>query len=95
VIYLDEQLWGEPKESMVNPSVLSGLHNRSPVTEELIAAAIAGVVNSARAQGQSLDELTRLVLAEDQDLDRVTRQWLSEIVAEAWQDLSEVAIEVV
>jgi hypothetical protein len=95
VIYLDEQLWGEPKESMVNPSVLSGLHNRSPVTEELIAAAIAGVVNSARAQGQSLDELMRLVLAEDQDLDRVTRQWLSEIVAEAWQDLSEVAIEVV
>ncbi len=95
MIYLDEQLWGEPKESMVNPSVLSGLHNRSPVTEELIAAAIAGVVNSARAQGQSLDELTRLVLAEDQDLDRVTRQWLSEIVAEAWQDLSEVAIEVV
>jgi hypothetical protein len=95
VIYLDEQLWGEPKESMVNPSVLSGLHNRSPVTEELIAAAIAGVVNSARAQGQSLDELTRLVLAEDQDLNRMTRQWLSEIVAEAWQDLSEVAIEVV
>jgi hypothetical protein len=95
VIYLDEQLWGEPQESMVNPNVLSGLHNRSPVTEELIAAAIAGVVNSARAQGQSLDELTGLVLAEDQDLDRVTRQWLSEIVAEAWQDLSEVVMEVV
>jgi hypothetical protein len=80
---------------MVNPNVLSGSHDSPPVTEELIAAAIAGVVNSARAQGQSLDELTGLVLAEDQDLDRMTRQWLSEIVAEAWQDSSEVAAEAV
>jgi hypothetical protein len=88
-------LEGNFRESMVNPNVLSGSYNRSPVTEELIAAAIAGVVNSARAQGQSLDELTGLVLAEDQDLDWVTRQWLSEIVAEAWQDLSEAVTEIV
>jgi hypothetical protein len=80
---------------MVNPNVLSGSYDSSPVTEELIAAVIAGVVNSARAQGQSLDELTVLVLAEDQDLDRMTRRWLSEIVAEAWQDSSEVAAEAV
>jgi hypothetical protein len=72
---------------MVNPNVLGDTSNSAPVTEELIAAAIAGVVKSARAQGQSLDELTGLVLAEDQDLDGMTRQWLSEIVAEAWQDL--------
>jgi hypothetical protein len=72
---------------MVNPNVLGDISNSAPVTEELIAAAIAGVVKSARAQGQSLDELTGLVLAEDQDLDGMTRQWLSEIVAEAWQDL--------
>lgn len=78
---------------MVNPNVLSSSYDSSPVTEALIAAAIAGVVNSARAQGQSLDELTGLVLAEDQDLDRITRRWLSEIVAEAWQDSSEVATE--
>ncbi len=80
---------------MVNPNVLSGSHDSSPVTEELIAAAISGVVNSARAQGQSLDELTRLVLAEDQELDRMTRQWLSEIVAEAWQDSSGAATEAI
>jgi hypothetical protein len=80
---------------MVNPNVLSDSYDSSPVTEELIAAAIAGVVNSARAQGQSLDELTGLVLAEDQDLDRMTRRWLSEIVAEAWKDSSEVATEAV
>jgi hypothetical protein len=72
---------------MVNPNVLGDTPNSAPVTEELIAAVIAGVVKSARAQGQSLDELTGLVLAEDQDLDGMTRQWLSEIVAEAWQDL--------
>jgi hypothetical protein len=75
-------------KSIVNPNVLSGPQSSLPVTEELIAAAITGVVNSARAQGQSLDELTGLVLAEDQDLDLGTRQWLSEIVAEAWQDSS-------
>lgn len=80
---------------MVNPNVLSDSYDSSPVTEELIAAAIAGVVNSARAQGQSLDELTGLVLAEDQDLDWMTRRWLSEIVAEVWQDSSEVATETV
>jgi hypothetical protein len=89
VVYLQEQLAAEPID---NPNVLGVIHqNSAPITEELIAAAIAGVVNSARAQGQSLDELTGLVLAEDQDLDLGTRRWLSEVVAEAWRDLSEAA----
>jgi hypothetical protein len=71
------------------PSAL-GTHSGSQdsITEELIAAAIAGLVSSAHAQGESLDDLTRLVLAEDPELDQRTRQWLSEIVKEAWQDLS-------
>lgn len=87
MVYLQEQLQAE---SMHNPNVLGVTHhNSAPITEELIAAAIAGIVKSARAQGQSLDELTGLVLAEDQDLDGGTRRWLSEIVAEAWRDLSE------
>jgi hypothetical protein len=62
--------------------------SQGSITEELIAAAIAGLVSSAHAQGESLDDLTRLVLAEDPELDQMTRQWLSEIVTEAWQDLS-------
>jgi hypothetical protein len=68
----------------------SALDTPNLITEELIAAAIAGVVNSARAEGQSLADLTSLVLAEDSELDRMTRQWLSEIVAEAWQELPEI-----
>jgi hypothetical protein len=74
---------------MDHPSALetrSG--SQKPITEELIAATIAGLVSGAHAEGQSLDDLTRLVLADDPELDQMTRQWLSEIVTEAWQDLS-------
>lgn len=78
---------------MDNPNVSWGNHNSTSVTEELIAASIAGVIDSARAQGQSLDELRTLVLADDFDLDLSTRQWLSEIVAEVWQDLPSAATE--
>jgi len=56
----------------------------SPVNEELIAAAIAGVVQVARSQGQSLEEVTAQVLAEDSLLNPSTRRWLSEVVALAW-----------
>jgi hypothetical protein len=58
------------------------------VDEEMIAAAIAGVVKMARSQGQSLDDLTAEVLADDPLLDQVQRRWLSQIVAQAWQSLS-------
>jgi hypothetical protein len=71
----------------------SALDTPNLITEELIAAAIAGVVNSARAEGQSLADLTSLVLAEDPELDRMTRQWLSEIVAEAWQEFPEIVFQ--
>jgi hypothetical protein len=74
---------------MNHPSALetrSG--SQGSITEELIAAAIAGLVSNAYAQGQSLDDLTLLVLAEDPELDQKTRQWLSDIVTEAWQDFS-------
>ncbi|NBD32435.1 MAG: hypothetical protein GVY17_05575 [Cyanobacteria bacterium] len=59
----------------------------NPVDEELIAAAIAGVVQIARAQGQTLDELTAEVLADDHWLEPSQRRWLSDIVAQAWQSL--------
>ncbi len=61
---------------------------QNPVDEELIAAAIAGVVNIARAQGQTLDELTTQVLAEDCLLDRSMRRWLSEVVRQAWANFA-------
>lgn len=60
---------------------------QKPVTEELIASAIAGVVHHARSQGQSLEELMAEVLADDTVLDAQQRRWLSEIVAQAWKTL--------
>lgn len=60
---------------------------QKPVDEELVAAAIAGVINIARQEGQSLDELTAQVLAEDGLLDQAQRSWLSDIVAQAWASL--------
>jgi hypothetical protein len=59
-----------------------------PVDEELIAAAIAGVVQIARSQGQTLDDLTAEVLEEDPLLDPIQRRWLSGLVARAWTGLN-------
>lgn len=70
-----------------NPQEIAALQQK-PIDEELVAAAIAGVVQIARSQGQSLDELTAEVLAEDNLLDRTQRIWLSNIVIQAWQSLS-------
>ncbi len=69
-----------------NPEEIMALRQK-PIDEELIAAAIAGVIKIARSQGQSLDELTAEVLSEDPLLDQVQRRWLSNIVAQAWKSL--------
>lgn len=58
---------------------------QQPVSEELVTAAIAGVIRIARSQGRSLEELKAELLAEDDILDQVQRRWLSQIVAEAWE----------
>ncbi|HEY9845023.1 MAG TPA: hypothetical protein V6D03_02400 [Candidatus Caenarcaniphilales bacterium] len=68
-----------------NPEEICALRQR-PVDEELIAAAIAGVINIARSQGQSLEDLKTQVLADDNLLDRSTRRWLSDLVAHAWEN---------
>lgn len=70
----------------VSPQEVVALR-QEPVDEELVAAAIAGVIQIARSQGQSLDDLTAEVLAEDTLLDQVQRRWLSDIVAHAWDSL--------
>ncbi|MBC1237615.1 hypothetical protein VF14_31625 [Nostoc linckia z18] len=61
---------------------------QQPIDEELVASAIAGVVKIVRAQGQSLEELTAQVLAEDPLLDQQQRRWLSQLVAQAWEKFS-------
>jgi hypothetical protein len=57
---------------------------QKPVTEELVAAAIVGVIQQARAQGQSLEDLIAEVLLDDSLLDAKQRRWLSELVTQAW-----------
>jgi hypothetical protein len=61
---------------------------QNPVDEELVAAAIAGVIKIVRSQGQSLEELTSQVLADDQMLDKQQRRWLSQVVTQAWETIS-------
>lgn len=73
----------------VSPQEIVALRKK-PVDEELVAAAIAGVIQIARQQGQSLDDLTAEVLAEDTLLDQAQRRWLSDIVAQAWESLPPV-----
>ena len=59
------------------------------ISEELVAVAIANVVEVARYKGQSLDELIAEVLSEDIILDQLQRRWLSKIVTQAWKSLPE------
>lgn len=72
-----------------NPQEIVALRQK-PVDEELVAAAIAGVIQVARQQGQSLADLTAEVLAEDSWLDPAQRRWLSDIVRQAWESLPPV-----
>ena len=70
-----------------SPQEVVALRQR-PVDEELVAAAIAGVITISRSQGKSLDQLTAEVLADDSLLDKNQRRWLKEVVAQAWKSLS-------
>ncbi|MCU0567075.1 MAG: hypothetical protein MUF49_10810 [Oculatellaceae cyanobacterium Prado106] len=70
----------------VNPQEIVALQHKT-INEELIVAAIAGVVLMARSKGQSLEELKAEVLADDRLLDRDSRRRLSDIVVQAWQTL--------
>jgi hypothetical protein len=70
-----------------SPQDIVALQQR-PVDEELVASAIAGVIRIVRAQGQSLEEVTAQVLADDQMLDKQQRRWLSKLVAQAWDSFA-------
>ena len=69
-----------------DPQEVVALRQKS-VSSELIAAAIVGVVNIARSNGQSLEDLVNEVLSDDALLDGQQRHWLSDIVVDAWQKL--------
>lgn len=69
-----------------NAEEISALQNNS-VNEEIIATAIAGVVQMARQQGQSLEDLTANILKDDRVLDLERRKWLSQMIVQAWNIL--------
>ena len=69
-----------------NPQEMIALRQQ-PLNEELVASAIAGVVQIARSRSQSLDELKAEVLADDNLLDLAQRRWLSDIVTQVWENL--------
>ncbi|MDX2232129.1 MAG: hypothetical protein NW220_21015 [Leptolyngbyaceae cyanobacterium bins.349] len=69
-----------------NSQEVVALRQRS-VNEELIASAIAGVIQVARSSGQSLEDLMAEIMADDALLDAQQRRWLSEVVAVAWEAL--------
>lgn len=70
-----------------NPEEVVALQQKS-VDEELIAAAIAGVIQISRSQGKSLEQLTEEVLADDSLLDMQQRRWLKDVVAQAWESIA-------
>jgi hypothetical protein len=81
-MYLNEEISREYQRILQEPITRN-------TSEEEVAEAIADVVEKARHQGQSLEELLLEVLAEDAILDEVQRRWLSKIVTQAWKSLPE------
>ncbi|MBD2580646.1 hypothetical protein [Oscillatoria sp. FACHB-1406] len=66
-----------------SPDELMALR-QEPVNEELIATAIAGTIQIAREQGQSLEDLKAEILLDSGVLNGEQRRWLSELVARTW-----------
>ncbi len=60
---------------------------QQPISEELVASAIAGVIQIARIQQQSLEDLKAELLADDHLLSVEQRLWLSDLVIQAWNSL--------
>ena len=65
----------------------ASLSHVNSVNEEHITQAIVSVIQSARRQGQSLDEVMAELMADDALLDKNLRRLLSDIVAQAWETL--------
>jgi hypothetical protein len=69
-----------------NPAEMLALKNGA-INEEVVATAIAGVVQMARQQQQSLEQLTESILRDDRVLDLERRKWLSQMIIQAWNIL--------
>ena len=67
---------------------ISALGEKS-ITAEITAIAIASVVQIARQQGKTLEDLEAEILEDHSILDRVQRHWLKELVTKTWYRLSD------
>lgn len=70
-----------------SPQEIVAFHQK-PIDEEMVAAAIAGVIRIVHSKGQSLEQLTAQLLADDSLLDMQQRQWLSDVVTNVWESFT-------
>ncbi|MEY2979095.1 MAG: hypothetical protein ACO3NK_14060 [Prochlorotrichaceae cyanobacterium] len=71
------------------PQEIFSLRN-VPADPETLVKAIAGVVNVARDQGQTLEDLTAEVLSDDNLLDLQQRTRLKDWVVTVWQAFPDI-----
>lgn len=72
------------------PQEILSLRN-DPANPETVVKAIAGVIQLARSQGQTLEELTAEVLSEDTLLDPHQRSRLRDWVVSVWKAFPEAS----
>ena len=75
----------------MSPSSLKAVLESSPsgasVSEAHIATAILHVIENARSQGQTLDDVIKELMADDALLDSKSRHLLGDILTQAWNTL--------
>ncbi|MBE9070823.1 hypothetical protein IQ260_29745 [Leptolyngbya cf. ectocarpi LEGE 11479] len=75
----------------MSPSTLKTVLESSPsdksVSEAHIATAILHVIESARSQGQTLEDVITELMADDALLDPKSRHLLRDIMTQAWNTL--------
>ncbi len=69
------------------PPPIAAIGHVSAVDDNALVEALQIVIRSARAQGQTLADVTAEVLADDPLLSASQRQLLSEVVAMAWEQI--------
>ena len=70
------------------PKDISNLQQKSP-TVEVIALAIASIVQTARQQGKTLADLEAEILQDHCILDLGQRRWLKDLISKTWSRLSD------
>lgn len=75
----------------MSPSSLKTVLESSPsgtsVSEAHIATAILNVIETARSQGQTLDDVINELMTDDALLDSKSRHLLGDILTQAWNTL--------